>query len=368
MRVKRHHGPGPRDAGRARDARRRRRARRGDRAARRARRRERHREARADRGDRRHRHRARTRSRGRWTKARRATRTRATTPKARTTGGEERRARCSRSRPSSRLRRTQTRSGARQRLSVIEQRLDAQTERARRGSPRAPVTSSCRLLAAQLRCAPRRGRRLRHQDRTGLCIAVAARSRSALEPTACPLGTSPSIGSPKAKVTMVMAVEFACPYCRKAWDTVDDLRKKYGNDLRVVYKAVRRASQVDDDRRAGRVRRRAPGQVPRDRRSCCGPRRIDTRRATRPEHRRAREAAKLDMKRYQADLAGPCPTEVTAENAEMRSSASARHRASSSTAATSPARCRSKTSRRSSTRKLAKAERRSRAAFAPEKF
>ena len=26
-----------------------------------------------------------------------------------------------------------------------------------------------------------------------------------------------------------MACEFACPYCRKAWDTVEDLRKKYGD-------------------------------------------------------------------------------------------------------------------------------------------
>ena len=53
---------------------------------------------------------------------------------------------------------------------------------------------------------------------------------------AVPLGASPVVGSPKARVTMVMAFEFACPYCRKAFDTVDDLRKKYGKDLRVVYK------------------------------------------------------------------------------------------------------------------------------------
>lgn len=53
---------------------------------------------------------------------------------------------------------------------------------------------------------------------------------------AMPIGTSPSVGSPKAKVTMVMAFEFACPFCRKAWDTVGDLEKKYGTNLRVVFK------------------------------------------------------------------------------------------------------------------------------------
>src|SRR5690606_34113810 len=51
-----------------------------------------------------------------------------------------------------------------------------------------------------------------------------------------PVGASPALGSPRAKVTMVMAFEFACRFCRRAWDTVDDLRKKYGKDLRVVYK------------------------------------------------------------------------------------------------------------------------------------
>jgi protein-disulfide isomerase len=53
---------------------------------------------------------------------------------------------------------------------------------------------------------------------------------------AVPLGPSPVSGTPKAKVTMVMAFEFACPYCRKAWDTVEALQKKYGANLRVAYK------------------------------------------------------------------------------------------------------------------------------------
>jgi protein-disulfide isomerase len=53
---------------------------------------------------------------------------------------------------------------------------------------------------------------------------------------AVPLGASPVFGSPKAKVTMVVAFEFACPYCRKAWDTIEALQKKYGANLRVAYK------------------------------------------------------------------------------------------------------------------------------------
>jgi protein-disulfide isomerase len=54
---------------------------------------------------------------------------------------------------------------------------------------------------------------------------------------AVPLGTSPRIGSSSAKVTIVMAVDFSCPYCRRAWDTVEQLVGMYGADLRVVFKS-----------------------------------------------------------------------------------------------------------------------------------
>jgi len=53
---------------------------------------------------------------------------------------------------------------------------------------------------------------------------------------AVPVGPSAVEGPANAKVTLVMAFDFACRYCRKAWDTVDALRAKYKNDLRVVYK------------------------------------------------------------------------------------------------------------------------------------
>src|SRR4051812_17222376 len=43
-------------------------------------------------------------------------------------------------------------------------------------------------------------------------------------------------GPADAKVTLVKAYDYACPYCEKVRDTMDQLRKKYGADLRVVYK------------------------------------------------------------------------------------------------------------------------------------
>ena len=46
----------------------------------------------------------------------------------------------------------------------------------------------------------------------------------------------PFDGPADAKVTVVKAYDYACPYCERVRDTMEELRKKYGNDLRVVYK------------------------------------------------------------------------------------------------------------------------------------
>ncbi len=43
-------------------------------------------------------------------------------------------------------------------------------------------------------------------------------------------------GNPKAKYTLVEYSDFQCPYCSRAEQTVDALRAKYGNDMRLIYK------------------------------------------------------------------------------------------------------------------------------------
>jgi protein-disulfide isomerase len=44
----------------------------------------------------------------------------------------------------------------------------------------------------------------------------------------------PSIGDPRALVTVVAFIDYECPYCRKAQTTMDRLRATYGTDLRIV--------------------------------------------------------------------------------------------------------------------------------------
>jgi len=53
---------------------------------------------------------------------------------------------------------------------------------------------------------------------------------------AVPIDGDPFDGPADAKVTLVKAYDYACPYCEKVRDTMEELKKKYGSDLRVVYK------------------------------------------------------------------------------------------------------------------------------------
>jgi protein-disulfide isomerase len=43
-------------------------------------------------------------------------------------------------------------------------------------------------------------------------------------------------GPKKAKYTLVEYSDFQCPYCGRGFQTVEALRKKYGDDLRFIYK------------------------------------------------------------------------------------------------------------------------------------
>jgi protein-disulfide isomerase len=48
----------------------------------------------------------------------------------------------------------------------------------------------------------------------------------------------PFDGPADAKVTIVKAYDYACPYCERVRGTMEELHKKYGENLRVVYKQL----------------------------------------------------------------------------------------------------------------------------------
>lgn len=55
---------------------------------------------------------------------------------------------------------------------------------------------------------------------------------------AMPIDGDPFDGPADAKITVVKAYDYACPFCEKVRGTMDDLRQKYGNDIRIVYKQL----------------------------------------------------------------------------------------------------------------------------------
>ncbi len=51
-----------------------------------------------------------------------------------------------------------------------------------------------------------------------------------------PVGSSPTLGPANALVTMVIFSDFQCPFCGRVEPTLQSLRTRYGNDLRIVWK------------------------------------------------------------------------------------------------------------------------------------
>lgn len=49
-------------------------------------------------------------------------------------------------------------------------------------------------------------------------------------------GNSPSFGAKDAKVTIVEFSDFQCPFCAKGADALKEIKKKYGNKVKVVFK------------------------------------------------------------------------------------------------------------------------------------
>ena len=56
------------------------------------------------------------------------------------------------------------------------------------------------------------------------------------KPFRVPVGTSPRLGPDDALVTIIEFSDFECPFCKRVQPTIDAVRARYGNDVRLIWK------------------------------------------------------------------------------------------------------------------------------------
>ena len=70
-------------------------------------------------------------------------------------------------------------------------------------------------------------------ERPGMATTAA---NAALAPVEIDLGTAPTLGSADAPVTFVIFSDFQCPFCARVVPTLNELRRRHGDQIRFVFK------------------------------------------------------------------------------------------------------------------------------------
>jgi protein-disulfide isomerase len=74
-----------------------------------------------------------------------------------------------------------------------------------------------------------------------------------------PVGTAPIRGPSRAKVTIIEFSDFQCPFCGRVQPTLDEIRRRYPKDVRIVFRHMPLPSH-DDAMRAAQAAVAAAGQ------------------------------------------------------------------------------------------------------------
>lgn len=189
-------------------------------------------------------------------------------------------------------------------------------------------------LEAQVSAAAQRQAQVqelaRRMDQLEQGSARRGRQRTEPDPAltySVPIDGNPMVGPADAKVTLVKGYEYACFYCNKARATLDELVRKYGRELRIVYKpfvvhpstATAPALAACAAHEQGRfaemdelIWNRGYATKTYDLASCW-----ESSAGCPIVTGYAREL-KLNLKKFQADLSGRCVDYVTREQAALR--------------------------------------------------
>jgi len=133
---------------------------------------------------------------------------------------------------------------------------------------------------------------------------------------AVPITGAPVKGSADALVTIVRAGEYACPYCEKTRATMDELAKRYGTKVRFVHlNFIVHPQTATDAARASCAAQRQGKFWELD--ELLWEKGFKTRQFEAAHLETLATEAGLDLDRYRADVAGPCPADIQREMAML---------------------------------------------------
>ncbi|HWN70469.1 MAG TPA: DsbA family protein [Haliangium sp.] len=134
---------------------------------------------------------------------------------------------------------------------------------------------------------------------------------------AVPLDDSPFEGPADARVTIVEAYEFACPFCERARATMAEIRRHYGSDVRIVYRQHIVHPTVATIPAQAACAAHMQGKFMAMQEAIWEKGFKASRDLGEENMLRQARALKLNMRRFEADMRGPCVARVQQDHQAM---------------------------------------------------
>lgn len=135
---------------------------------------------------------------------------------------------------------------------------------------------------------------------------------------AVPVDGSPFEGPADAKVTIVEAFEFACPFCERARPTLRQIRERYGKDVRIVYKHFLVHTDVAEVPARAVCAAHAQGKFSPMKEAVWDQGFLDGRKLSADDMRRIARKVGLNMRRFERDMNGDeCGQRVRGDHAML---------------------------------------------------
>jgi protein-disulfide isomerase len=126
----------------------------------------------------------------------------------------------------------------------------------------------------------------------------------------------PADGPPDALVTIVRAYDFACPFCERSRATMQELRARYGSDLRIVYRSfIVHPAQATLPAEAACAAHKQGKFLEMERR--LWDEAFVSRTFDQAEMEKIAGEVGLKLDRFRADMSGPCVSEVGADQLDL---------------------------------------------------